>query len=90
MPAVIVPGTREWGKAFPAMTGRHKPGFLAARCAHCEWRPNFAKDLRVCKACHGAHYCGPACQRAHWAEHRRACSDSGVAVAVAAAVAPAS
>jgi hypothetical protein len=42
----------------------------ARRCVHC------GKDLLealVCSRC-GAFYCSPECQKAHWPEHKAACT----------------
>ena len=46
------------------------PGREPSRaCAHCE---QGLMEALLCSRC-GAFYCSPACQKAHWPEHKAAC-----------------
>ncbi|KAI8472636.1 MAG: hypothetical protein J3K34DRAFT_413741, partial [Monoraphidium minutum] len=42
-----------------------------------------AKPLRACKGCYSVAYCGTACQKRHWPEHRGACKQAAAAAAEA-------
>ena len=60
-------GTKKKGK-------KGKPGTAAEdetySCFHCE--SDGAK--MCCSQCHSAWYCGKACQKKHWKQHKRACT----------------
>ena len=56
-------------KSSLARAARALPQLPQARCARCG-----AEAGKRCGACGIAPYCGADCQRAHWAEHKTACS----------------
>jgi hypothetical protein len=35
--------------------------------------------LKLCSSCESASYCGAACQRTHWREHKAACRAAAAA-----------
>ncbi|KAI9005665.1 hypothetical protein DFJ74DRAFT_397049 [Hyaloraphidium curvatum] len=37
-------------------------------------KPDPLREMKRCSRCKGAWYCGPACQKAHWPEHKQDCS----------------
>jgi hypothetical protein len=43
-------------------------------CAQCSKRASLDHRLSKCARCNLAYYCGRGCQRAHWPEHREACT----------------
>lgn len=45
-------------------------GRIKRTCASCE---KVGDDLKVCTRCKGPRYCGVACQKADWPEHKRVC-----------------
>ena len=64
-----LPGAKAAGVTDPRMVK-----LLARwRCAMCD-RP--LRKVRVCERCRVVSYCGRECQRAHWAQHKAACSDA--------------
>ena len=56
------------------------PQLPAARCAVCG-----AKARKHCSGCGGASYCGSACQKLHWKEHKPECKAAQAAAADGAA-----
>lgn len=46
---------------------------LRLRCAACGFGATEPKDLKMCP-CGGVRYCGSACQKAHWREHKASCT----------------
>lgn len=45
-------------------------------CASCTRALPVTAD--VCSSCREAFYCGPACQKAHWPQHKAACKQTRV------------
>ena len=56
------------------MKGKKKGKAAAApethRCFHCQ---SESTKMLCCSQCHHAWYCGKACQKKHWKQHKRAC-----------------
>ncbi|OJT07671.1 hypothetical protein TRAPUB_1470 [Trametes pubescens] len=48
---------------------------LAGSCANCEMAANDGACLKLkrCSRCHMTRYCGRACQKRDWAQHRVVC-----------------
>ena len=42
-------------------------------CAACGREDGAGNELRKCSRCGAVYYCSRACQKAHWAEHKRVC-----------------
>jgi hypothetical protein len=49
----------------------------------CDGCGTTALPVKLCSSCRGARYCGAACQRAHWREHKAACRAAAAAAAAA-------
>jgi hypothetical protein len=61
---------RKAGKPVEKM--RYKE-VLAERCHSCGEKATEYKDLKACSLCHSGYYCGAACQRKDWANHKKLC-----------------
>ena len=53
----------------------------AHRCFHCQTE---SAKMMCCSQCNSAWYCGKACQKKHWKQHKRACTAAVAAEARAA------
>ena len=53
-------------------------GAAEKECAGCGARP---PSLKLCAGCGGVRYCGAACQKVHWKEHKPACRAAAAAAA---------
>ena len=42
-------------------------------CSYCKQKKD-RESLKLCSICKSEHYCGRACQKAHWPEHKQICS----------------
>jgi hypothetical protein len=51
-------------------------GLRACAAPACGAREASGKQFKLCSACKAAAYCSPACQRAHWREHKPACKQA--------------
>ncbi len=65
------------------LSGRPVTSYTVPSCAACAVRLN--EHPKRCKACVRVYYCGPACQLAHWNEHKALCRVAVAATAVAVA-----
>ena len=58
-------------------TGKKGKGAAAEpethRCFHCDSEGSEGAKLMTCSQCHRAWYCGRACQKKHWKQHKKAC-----------------
>jgi hypothetical protein len=48
-------------------------GQLQQVCARCSAAPAAGAKFQLCAGCRALRYCGPACQKAHWRQHKAAC-----------------
>ena len=64
------------GRTAEAREVRMRAGLTGLICSHapCSKTPRQAgAPLRCCTRCRAIWYCGPACQRADWRNHKRVC-----------------
>lgn len=57
-----------------AMSGHQNLiGDFLQLCENCSRASSSSEPLKQCSRCKSARYCSPACQRAHWPKHKKAC-----------------
>eukprot|EP00992_Anisonema_acinus_P010094 TRINITY_DN6310_c0_g1_i1.p2 TRINITY_DN6310_c0_g1~~TRINITY_DN6310_c0_g1_i1.p2 ORF type:complete len:595 (+),score=241.03 TRINITY_DN6310_c0_g1_i1:60-1787(+) len=56
------------------------PGLLSLACANPDCGAETTEGARfpMCSKCHVVGYCNPACQKAHWKQHKIVCSSTSV------------
>jgi hypothetical protein len=51
------------------------PGFKSRICIHCRRYEKDDERFQQCSKCKTIYYCGTACQKEHWPQHKAACSE---------------
>ncbi|CAK4661259.1 hypothetical protein LEN26_011825 [Aphanomyces euteiches] len=74
------PHHERFGQRLPSDNLFHTPKASKSRayrmeCQGCGKTPSNQKSFKSCSRCKRARYCSQECQRAHWPEHKKLCSE---------------